>query len=306
MIEVTKMKKIFLILSLFFISSCQQQSISISSTSYPEPVGTFDLIIEDSNHYCLNFPNQSRQVPGTEITLSISPQEDNIAMFINSEYYSIQNEKWEYTFLMPALSITISFSEIHMENKTFLDFYPKLANLKKEDILEIAYVQYRGSIAPGILQDVYLLEDYDLIWQYLQESSFTLAPREEQKSGIGYPYLNILIDKDEYQIAISPSYFSSGMFFKNQNIFPQIDTTKTYFNILNYSSGGKIYLHDVYQKDVNLNLQNIFFEKDSENYEISGLQYRSDVCVEIIDARHFRYENQNYKIVGLIDFSDVF
>ena len=85
----------------------------------PTPTGTLKLNIEDSNNYIYDKPddNESYFYPGEIITLHSFPIMDaDLSMYINDEFYSIQNcilieEKfiWEYSFEMPNRESIVSF-----------------------------------------------------------------------------------------------------------------------------------------------------------------------------------------------------
>lgn len=184
----------------------------------------YKLTIIDEDSFIYDKPAETSCESDTKIVMHSRPIIDaDLAMYINGEFYSIQNTiivndeyVWEYSFIMPERDTTIEFKTQAIEEfnvKTILG----IPSLTREDILKITVNEVnlsnkpKPSPIPGSIRVVFNSTDYEDITSMLGFLNRTVVEDRSDNwkddTGQCNKYSIYTIDK-KYDFEITNGYIS--------------------------------------------------------------------------------------------------
>lgn len=196
------------------------------------------------------------------------------------------------------------------------DWYPFLNHVASNDILEIQFVNYRGSIAPGALQNTIFSTDSNDIANILNYFKTLILHYDEEiiydceKPGYSPSYYAFVTDDEVYYIYLHSYFNKKNAYYYFEYNIPEMKTFTKAYNLLSHSSKLDVYVgeSDPYVF-ANIAFDDyMFVEYDNDEYYVSDLFYINlfGDKIRIIDERHFEYHLKYYEIVGTRSFESIY
>lgn len=205
------------------------------------------------------------------------------------------------------------------QERKFSDWYSFLKVVNVEEIKEVQWVDYRGSIAPGVLQETKFStnsNDISNIFNYFKNLNLSLTDPnkiDQIKPGYAPKYYSFVTEDEIYYIYLH-SYLNknSAIYTVDFNV-PEMANTVVANNILDHFSKHNVYFTTKVEPWV---LDEITYLGDLmiKEYDNGNKYHMSDelyidfdgVKIRIIDETHFEYNQKYYEIIGTVSFSEVF
>ena len=194
-------------------------------------------------------------------------------------------------------------------------FHPFLGNYGDE-FVEVQYVNYKGSVAPGVLQDTKFStnrNDIDAIFNYFKNVKLTktIVEQEKMEDGMAYDYYVFITEQGEIKkVSLYP--------YRHIN-FTDYETTFNVPEMQHYTQANNLLSHSIVYEAYYTTINT--FKIDEVDYinklmikEYKPTQYyMSDRLyvdyegskLRIIDSTHFEYNYKYYEILGTITFEDL-
>ena len=155
---------------------------------------------------------------GTTLEIYSHPLMDvDLAMYVNGEFYQIQDTikvdgeyRWRYSLVLPFEDIVIEFKTVGIEYndvKTILN----IPNLTLDDIVEVRYEHGYIGVAPGSLTNISYstdMEDRSSVLSLLEMTVYKENGNKWQVTGGFYVQYSIFTNNERYDIEISNDYIS--------------------------------------------------------------------------------------------------
>lgn len=199
-------------------------------------------------------------------------------------------------------------------------WYIFLDEVNVEDIKEVQWIDYRGSIAPGALQDTKFSNnatDISNIFNYFKNLKLELTePDQIEQMKPGYaPKYYAFVTEDEIYYLYLHSYMN-----KNSAIYtvdfdvPEMEHAIDANNILDHFSNHKVYFTTKFEPWILVDELTYLGDLMIKEYDNGNEYYMSDelyidfdgVKIRIIDEKHFVYNYKYYEIIGNVDFSNIY
>lgn len=194
-------------------------------------------------------------------------------------------------------------------------FHPFLGNYGDE-FVEVQYVNYRGSVAPGVLQDTKFStnrNDIDTIFNYFKNVKLTktIVEPEKMEPGVAYDYYVFITEQGEIKkVSLYP--------YRHIN-FTDYETTFNVPEMQHYTQANNLLSHSIvyeayYTTKNTFKIDEVDYINELMIKEYKPTQYyMSDMLyvdyegskLRIIDSTHFEYNYKYYEILGNITFRDL-
>lgn len=194
-------------------------------------------------------------------------------------------------------------------------FHPVLGNYSDE-FVEVQYVNYRGSVAPGVLQDTKFStnrNDIDTIFNYFKNVKLTktIVEQEKMEPGMAYDYYVFITEQGEIKkVSLYP--------YRHIN-FTDYETTFDVPEMQHYTQANNLLSHSIvyeayYTTKNTFKIDEVDYINELMIKEYKPTQYyMSDMLyvdyegskLRIIDSTHFEYNYKYYEILGNITFRDL-
>ena len=199
------------------------------------------------------------------------------------------------------------------------DWYTFLNTVNIEDIKEVEWINYRGSIAPGALQDTKFSndrEDISNIFNYFKNLKLELVDLdqlEQIKPGYAPKYYSFVTEDEIYYVYLNYYFVKYEAAYTVDFDVPEMEHAVEAYNILDHFGNHEVYFttkNDPWVLDVMTYLGDLMIvEYDNNNkYHMSDEIYIDfdGIKIRIIDEKHFEYNQKYYEIIGTIDFSEIY
>ena len=194
-------------------------------------------------------------------------------------------------------------------------FHPFLGNYGDE-FVEVQYVNYRGSVAPGVLQDTKFStnrNDIDTIFNYFKNVKLTktIVEQEKMEYGMAYDYYVFITEQGKIKkVSLYP--------YRHIN-FTDYETTFNVPEMQHYTQANNLLSHSIvyeayYTTKNTFKIDEVDYINELMIKEYKPTQYyMSDMLyvdyegskLRIIDSTHFEYNYKYYEILGNITFRDL-
>lgn len=203
-----------------------------------------------------------------------------------------------------------------VKNEVSLSYFHSFLENYGEKFVEVQYVNYRGSIAPGVLQETKFStnrNDIDTIFNYFKNVKLTktIVEQEKMEPGMAFDYYVFITENGQInKISLYP--------YRSIN-FTDYVATFDVPEMKNYTQANNLLSHSIVY-DAYYTTNNTF-KIDEINYinelmikqYIPSQYYMSDMLyvdyegckLRIIDSTHFEYNNKYYEILGNVTFKDL-
>lgn len=204
----------------------------------------------------------------------------------------------------------------NLEIRKLSDWYPFLDSIKVDEIKEVQFINSRGSVAPGTLQDAFFSqdkEDIKKVLEYLKNAKLELISKDEVEfaTGSGTDYYNIITSDKTYKVYLSKFLSRNNEWYKSN--FEKIELDKVVYanNILCYNENFEVSynLSKVFEIDFVDELMFKEYDNGNEYYMSDGLtisdNFLGSILIRIIDKNHFQYDNKYYEVLGVKNFDEI-
>ena len=194
-------------------------------------------------------------------------------------------------------------------------FHPFLGNYS-DSFVEIQYVNYRGSVAPGVLQNTKFSTnrtDIDTIFNYFKNVKLTktIVEQEKMEPGMAWDYYVFITEQGEIKkVSLYP--------YRHIN-FTGYETTFNVPEMQHYTQANNLLSHSIvydayYTTNNTFKIDEIDYINELMIKEYKPTQYyMSDMLyvdyegskLRIIDNTHFEYNYKYYEVLGNITFEDL-
>lgn len=205
------------------------------------------------------------------------------------------------------------------QERNLFDWYTFLNTVNVEDIQEVQWINYRGSIAPGALQDTKFSKDatdISNIFNYFKNLKLELVDHDQlDQIKPGYaPNYYAFVTEDEVYYVYLHSYMNknSAIYTVDFNV-PEMEHAVAASNILDHFANHNVYFTTKVEPWV---LDEISYLGDImiREYDNGNEYYMSDELyidfdggkIRIIDEKHFVFNRKYYEIIGEVDFSKIY
>ena len=205
------------------------------------------------------------------------------------------------------------------QERKLSDWYKFLNTVNVEDIQEVQWINYRGSIAPGALQDTKFSNDetdISNIFNYFKNLKLELTEPdqiEEIEPGYAPKYYAFVTEDEIYYIYLNSYFNKNSAFYTIDYKVPEITNAIAANNILDHSAKHNVYFttkSDPWVLDEISYLGDLMIsEYDNDTkYHMSDELYIdfNGIKIRIIDEKHFEYGQKYYEIIGIVDFSEIY
>lgn len=206
------------------------------------------------------------------------------------------------------------------QERKLSDWYTFLNTVSIEEIKEVQWVDYRGSIAPGTFQDTKFStnsNDISNIFNYFKNLKLVLTADptqiEQIKPGYAPNYYSFVTEDEIYCIYLFSSLNKNSAIYTIDYNVPEMTNAIAANNILDHSAKHNVYFTtkvDPWVLDEISYLNDLMIkEYDNNNkYHMSDELYIdfAGVKIRIIDETHFEYGQKYYEIIGTINFSGIY
>lgn len=205
------------------------------------------------------------------------------------------------------------------QERKLSDWYTFLNTVKVKDIKEVQWVDYRGSIAPGALQETKFSTDetnISNIFNYFKNIKLQLTEPtqiEEMKPGYAPKYYSFVTEDKVYYVYLHSYMNKNSAFYTVDYNVPEMKNAKVANNILDHFIKHNVYFTSKVEPWV---LDEITYLGDLmiKEYDNGNQYHMSDelyidfdgVKIRIIDETHFEYKFKYYEIIGTINFSEIY
>lgn len=194
-------------------------------------------------------------------------------------------------------------------------FHPFLGNYS-DNFVEVQYVNYRGSVAPGVLQDTKFStnrKDIDTIFNYFKNVKLTktIVEQEKMEPGMAYDYYVFITEQGEINIiSLYPYRHINSTDYETTFNVPKMQHYTQANNLLSHSIVYEAY----YTTKNTFKIDEVDYINELMIKEYKPTQYyMSDRLyvdyegskLRIIDSTHFEYNYKYYEILGTITFEDL-
>lgn len=204
----------------------------------------------------------------------------------------------------------------NLEIRKLSDWYPFLDSIKVDEIKEVQFINSRGSVAPGTLQDAFFSqdkEDIKKVLEYLKNAKLELISKDEVEfaTGSGTDYYNIITSDKTYKVYLSKFLSRNNEWYKSN--FEKVELDKVVYanNILCYNENFEVSynLSKVFEIDFVDELMFKEYDNGNEYYMSDGLtisdNFLGSILIRIIDKNHFQYDNKYYEVLGVKNFDEI-
>ena len=194
-------------------------------------------------------------------------------------------------------------------------FHPFLENYGDE-FVEVQYVNYRGNVAPGVLQYTKFStnrNDIDTIFNYFKNVKLTktILEQEKMEPGMAYDYYVFITEQGEIKkVSLYPYRYINFTDYETTFNVPEMQHYTQANNLLSHSI-----VYDAYYTTNNtFKIDEVDYINELMIKEYKPTQYyMSDMLyvdyegskLRIIDSTHFEYNYKYYEILGNITFRDL-
>lgn len=204
-----------------------------------------------------------------------------------------------------------------LETRKLSDWYPFLDSINVDEIKEVQFINSRGSVAPGVLQEAFFSqdkEDIKKVLEYLKNAKLEItsfSDLEKVTPGEGTNYYNIITSDKTYKVYLSKFLFRNNEWYKSD--FEKVELNKVVYanNILCYNENFEVSynLSKVFEIDFVDELMFKEYDNGNEYYMSDGLTIFDDslgsILIRIIDKNHFQYNNKYYEVLGIKNFDEI-
>ena len=202
-----------------------------------------------------------------------------------------------------------------LEERYLSDWFPFLKHSDVSDIFEIQWVDYKGSVIPGALQDCKFTtdsEDIALLLNYFKDFKLKNLGNvclEPMPDGVAYDYYCFITNDGNYKIYLEPYYMKYfDTYSANFNV-PEMNNYTQANNLLSHSIIYDAYYttNETFKIDEVDYINELMIKEYTPNqYYMSDMLYIDyGIKLRIIDERHFEYGYKYYEILGNITFKDL-
>ena len=203
----------------------------------------------------------------------------------------------------------------YLEERYLSDWFPFLKHSDVSDIFEIQWVDYKGSVSPGALQDCKFTtdsEDIALLLNYFKDLKLKNLGNvclEPMPPGVAYDYYCFITNDGNYKIYLEPYYMKYfDTYSANFNV-PKMNNYTQANNLLSHSIIYDAYYttNETFKIDEVDYINELMIKEYTPNqYYMSDMLYIDyGIKLRIIDERHFEYGYKYYEILGNITFKDL-
>ena len=196
-------------------------------------------------------------------------------------------------------------------------WYTFLDEVNVEDIKEVQWIDYRGSIAPGALQDTKFSNnttDISNIFNYFKNLKLELTdPLDQMKPGYAPKYYAFVTEDEVYYVYLYSFMNKNSAIYTVDFNVPEMEHAVAASNILDHFANHNVYFTTKVEPWV---LDEITYLGDLmiKEYDNGNEYYMSDelyidfdgIKIRIIDEKHFEYNQKYYEIIGEVDFSNIY
>ena len=267
----------------------------------------------------------------------LSYEVDNEYFIINVETHSPESEVDGAT-VMVGCHLFIEVKEEHLEKAQYIkiikdgiwaneppqernlsDWYTFLNTVNVEDIKEVEWINYRGSIAPGALQDTKfsnVAADIFNIFNYFKNLKLELVDHdqlEQIKPGYAPKYYSFVTEDEIYYVYLNYYFVKYEAVYTVDFDVPEMEYAVEANNILDHFGNHEVYFTTKNEPWIldEISYLGDFMIKEYDNnnkYHMSDELYIDfdGIKIRIIDEKHFEYNQKYYEIIGTVDFSEIY
>lgn len=202
-----------------------------------------------------------------------------------------------------------------LEERSLSDWFSFLKHSDVSDIIEIQWVDYKGSVSPGVLQDCKFTtnsEDITTIFNYFKNFKLKNLGNvclEPMPAGTAYDYYCFITKYGNYKIYLDPYYMKYfDTYSANFNV-PEMQHYTQANNLLSHSIVYDAYYttNETFKIDEVDYLNELMIkEYTPTQYYMSDMLYIDyGIKLRIIDERHFEYGYKYYEILGSVTFEEL-